>query len=426
MVRLEGSAIARRSHELVARCGVRNDRIAWIVLVAAACQSGKEQPRQVEGAGTAPVPEAAGSAVATKLNASAPRAVPPLPDPLPGKRRDISAAVGKPTKLALADVDGDGKPELITVDAKQIRVIDHAGKELAHADVPGGIEVLAAFDVDGDHRAEILCGWGETREHRGTKAQITLHRLRDGALTSEVVAAPQTSRQDVVSIEKLGTNELALAYFTDKYMVAGVTAKLEGTVWTTSRSGDTAIRMATAWAHGDVDGDGKPDVVVGRVYGDAIGVDGDVFVLADGKRTPLPTTRGVQAIAVADLDGDGHAEVIAGDGWHQNYGQLARGLVTVIRDDHGTFRSELVEDTPGQYTIWQFVIADVDGDGTPEIITRGSHYVRVFHRSNGAWHGLTIAGVARDLAVADLDGTGPVIAIAGDPSVVVDLHGVRW
>ena len=85
------------------------------------------------------------------------------------------------------------------------------------------------------------------------------------------------------------------------------------------------IRMGMARAVGDFDADGKPEVAVGRLYGDQKGEPGDLRVLQDdGSSEVIDTLRGVRALSAADLNGDGHAELLFGDGWHINYGKLAR------------------------------------------------------------------------------------------------------
>ncbi len=329
---------------------------------------------------------------------------PPLPDPLPGHRRDLTAIVGKANRAALADLDGH--VELVLVDAEALRVVDRAGKELARAPVTAGIQVLTAADH------ALITGWGESREHRGATAHVAVYRLDHGKLVEEPVIAPTTTRQDIVAAIADGPG-LLLAYFDSKYGVTRVHATKTAAGWTTSDP--LSIRMATSWAVGELDG--HPAVVVGRLYGEAKGADGDAFVLApDGTRKVVPTTRGVQSLAIAGGD------LFIGDGWHQNYAQNAQGLLTWIHGGH----AELIEDTPGQYTISQIIAADVDGDGKPEIITRGNSYVRVFKRTGDKWRGLTIAGTARDLAVGDLDGTGIGILVVGERSELVDLHGVTW
>jgi hypothetical protein len=346
--------------------------------------------------------------------------------PLPGDRRDVSDAVAGALRAVAADLDGDGRAELVLVDAEAIRVVNHRGVELSRASVHGGIQVLTAVDLDGDRRDEVAAGWGMTREHREATARVTLHHLAGEQLVEEVVIAPATSRHDVQAIVPVGPGALLIAYFESKYMVKSVRAVRRGRSW--GLEDVASLRMATSYAFGDADADRRPDVVVGRVYGDDREADGDAFLLAPGgDRVPIPTTRGVRGLALADVDGDGQAEIYLGDGWHRNYGRLARGRLTWARWEAGRFRSDLIEETPGQYTIWHIVPADVDGDGRPEIVTRGSHHVRVHRWHDGRWHGLTVGGESRDVAVGKLDDhPGDDLLILGPRSEVVSLGLVRW
>jgi len=41
---------------------------------------------------------------------------------------------------------------------------------------------------------------------------------------------------------------------------------------------------------------------------------------------------------VADIDGDGKPEILLADGWHQNYGTNARGLLTKATFAHGAIQ----------------------------------------------------------------------------------------
>jgi hypothetical protein len=156
------------------------------------------------------------------------------------------------------------------------------------------------------------------------------------------------------------------------------------------------------------------------MYGDVKGIDGDAFVLAlDGTRTPLPTTRGLRSLAVIGSD------IFMGDGWHQNYGEHARGRLTRVAKTADGFRAELVEDTPGQHSIERIVPATIDG--ATVLVAVGSHYVRAYKKQGSVWRGLTIAGAARDVAVGDLDGKpGDELLVVGDTSALVSLAGVTW
>lgn len=317
----------------------------------------------------------------------------------------VARAIGTAQRIASGDLDGDRQPELVMVDAQSLRVSDLTGRELARQPVTGGVQVLRVADVDGDGRAEVIAGWGQSREHQGAKARISIYRLTADTLVEEVVAEPSTSRNEVVEVLPVtGSSppELLVAHFDSKYMVRIVRAHLRGGRWALAPV--DAIRMATSYALGDVDGDGMTDLIVGRTYGDDVDAEGDAFVLRpDGSRVPIPVTGGVRSLNVADLDADGRLEVLVGDGWNKNYGQLARARLTRAWWDHGAFRSELVEESPGQYTLWNILVTNVDGDGQRQIVTRGSAHVRVLSRKGDGWEGRVVGSGCHDLALLELD-----------------------
>lgn len=390
-------------------------------VIAVGCQ--RSDPPHTE---TKPAATPTDASVASTPTPTPARPVPPLPDPLPGVRRDVTTLVGAATRVAIADIDGDGDREIVVCDTSELRVIEPGGAVLARAPITAGIQRLAAADIDGDGRAEIFAGWGQTREHMDSKARLTVHRMTGSTLVEETLVAPETSRNEVTAIVPIAgptrdTGGVLFAYFDSKYNVTSVIAKRGTPAWTTQTI--ASLRTATSYARGDVDGDGTADLVVGRVYGDEKGLDGDAFVLApDGTtRTKIPSTRGLRSIVVADADGDGHAEVFLGDGWHQNYAAMGRGLVSWARFANGAFRTELVEDTAGQYSIEELLPATIEG--RTAIVAVGSAYVRVFLRDGTSWRGLTIAGTARDVAVGELDGeAGDEIVVVGEISTIVKLR----
>lgn len=410
---------------------MRRSLLAAVLLTGLGCEGGA--PRAERTVATSPEalmsipPEAPAKAPARPPARPAPAApAPDLPDPLPGRRTDITSAAGDAVKVAVGDLDGDRRAELVFVDGDRVRVADATGRPIADAPGFGGIRALEVVGGGAvGEGAAVVAGWGDTALHRQTPERIDLYRLRGRQLSEELVATPRTSRNDVVAMLGAG-RQLLLAYFESKYMVKTSLAERGEAGWTLR---DVAsIRMAMSWARGDVDGDGAPDLVVGRLYGDDAGVDGEAFLLRpDGARVRIPTTRGVRGLAVADTDRDGKAEVFLGDGWHQAYRDQARGLLTTARWDGSAFRSELVEDTRGQYALMRILPADVDGDGVPELVTQGSSYVRVFRREGGHWRGLTVAASGRDVAVGPLDGEpGDEIVVIGDRSERISLRGARW
>jgi len=348
----------------------------------------------------------------------------PLVAPPSGNGHRDATFVGDAERLAIADLDGDGRGEIVAVGSDALRVLDLAGTELARAPASAGIQVLSVADLDGDGRHEIVAGWGRSRAHPSGRARVSIHRWEASALHEETVLEPATTRHEIVAIVPLG-EDLRLAWFEGTHEVTSGIATRGATGWHVRDR--ITLRMATAWASGDLDGDGGRDWVVGRLYGDAKDQDGDAFVLApSGARTRLPTTRGVRGLALADTDGDGRAEIFLGDGWHQDYGRRARALLTRVRSVDGAPRAEQVDELSGETAVWQIEAADLDGDGLPEIVARGDRTVRVYRRAGSAWRGLLVAEGARHFAIGDLDGGGDVIVVAGERSEVIDLRGLAW
>ncbi len=157
----------------------------------------------------------------------------------------------------------------------------------------------------------------------------------------------------------------------------------------------------------DVTGDGTPEVIV--VLGKNLSV-----LNQEGKLLwQVPLKRDVDsALTVADMDGDGEAEIYAID--------LSAYMVCVAGD--GTVRwtadvEERVRRSPS--------VADVDGDGRPEILVAGySGAVHVFTADGYLKQRVALAGSSNATAtVADLKGDGtPAVLCAVSSGLLTALQ----
>jgi hypothetical protein len=106
----------------------------------------------------------------------------------------------------------------------------------------------------------------------------------------------------------------------------------------------------------DLDGDGLAEVVAFDCFTSTLRAwhgDGRGFISADGAIATLPSIEAA-GVSVADLDGDGVIDFFTAGSWVQ---LAPDGKVTVIAM------------LPGMVSTWcQDTIADLDGDGTAEIL----------------------------------------------------------
>jgi hypothetical protein len=130
----------------------------------------------------------------------------------------------------------------------------------------------------------------------------------------------------------------------------------------TDGSGGSASAVAVA----DVDGDGKPDLVVANTGSDTVGV---LFGNGNGTFQPAMTYSsgglGPNSLAVADVNGDGKPDIVAVSlDANNNY----TGLVGVLLGNgDGTFQKGVTYSS-GAIFANSVAVADVNGDRKPDIV----------------------------------------------------------
>ena len=131
-----------------------------------------------------------------------------------------------------------------------------------------------------------------------------------------------------------------------------------------------------AVAIADVNGDGKPDIVVANYSGhisDPTG-DGLTFLLGDGRGNfrlgpKITTGWGSGDVAAADVDGDGIADAVTAN--------AGTGDVTVAFGGPDGLSSSRTATVPVGGRFWRILLGDFDGNGRADLVTADAEGHRI-------------------------------------------------
>jgi hypothetical protein len=305
--------------------------------------------------------------------------------------------------VAKGDVDGDGKTEIVTggtyPGGAQLCVWDSATLALENVKTWNWtnwisrteIESVVVADVDGDGKNEIVTG-GQYYDGSHSVAQLCV--WNGDTLTLENVLAwlwnPGTficsvtvgdvdgdCMNEIVTGGYYLGNETYGFHHTRAQLCVwdGATLALEE-VKTWYWSSNTFIRSV---AVGDVDGDGKNEIVTGGTYWSACEMaqlcvwDGATLALENVKTWYWSNNTDIYSVVIGDVDGDGKNEIVTG-GYYFDWNIVPElNVAQLCVWDGSSLALENVK-------VWHWFddtviksvgIGDVDGDGETEVVTGG-------------------------------------------------------
>jgi hypothetical protein len=273
-----------------------------------------------------------------------------------------SAGGSTPRRIVVADVNGDGQPDLVVAN-------------------------------NTDSAAGVLLGTGNGLFGAAATFSTGLNSFPSAVAVADVNG---DGRPDLLTANTNSTAGVLLGTGTGSFGPA-----------TTFSTGSNGYPSAIAVA--DVNGDGQPDLLVtnqnrhnvGVLLGTGTGAFGPVATFSTGLgSSPI-------ALVVADVNGDGRPDVLTAN-------QATNAVGVLLGLGNGTFQAVATYSTGSNSAPYNLAVADVSGDGRPDLLVAnpGSNAVGVLlGTGSGSFGAITTFSTGSGsfptgVAVADANGDG--------------------
>ena len=362
-----------------------------------------------------------------------------------------------PGQVVIADLDGDGKPDLIIPDsyAGGISIYQNistngsltAGSFGPQIDLPllAGSNYnpykLVVADLDGDGRPDIIALNADSKV-----ISILKNISSPGVLTTNSFATridlPGGNIMRGLAVQDLngdGLPEIVTANQGDNSVSIFQNLSTVENIAFASRIDFSAGNGACGVEIGDLDGDGLPDLVVANITDGTISVfrnqvaGGNITTNSFAPQMVFPATTSAFQIAIGDLDGDGKLDLVVGGGNGSQAILVYRNTSTVGSITGGSFAAPVTFAAPGWVN--SIALADLDGDGKLDIalVSQLSSVFSIFKNVSASGSFTTASLAARvdypagwnpnGMAVGDLDGDGrPDVVFANTYDNTVSLY----
>lgn len=301
---------------------------------------------------------------------------------------DLPGAYANPSTIAVADLDGDGRPDIVALNADSsvvsvFRNISTLGILTTNSfapriDLPGGnvMRGLAVQDLNGDGKPDIVTG-----NYGGNTVSIFQNLSSLGSISF----GPSVD----------------------------------------FAAGSTPMMLAI----GDLDGDGNPDIVVPN-QGDYtisvfrnLGTGGTITTNSFASRVILPAAAGLESVTIGDVDGDGKLDIAVAN-WGGQSISIIRNLTSGSGITSNSFAPHV--DFPLGGNGHRVVLGDLSGDGKPDLaaVSEQNSLLSLFHNLStpGTFTTGSLASRldfatgynASGLAIGDLNGDGKPDIVFGN------------
>jgi FG-GAP-like repeat/Bacterial pre-peptidase C-terminal domain len=316
--------------------------------------------------------------------------------------RETFATDTQPFSVTAADVNGDGIPDLVTANyaGSSVSVLlgNGDGTFRPHRDIPAGSAAYDArvADVNGDGKPDVIVA------NKNDNNVGVLLGNGDGSFQPQKTYPVASGPYEVVvkDVDRNGVLDVVVSHFSAT-VIDVLLGNGDGTFQPTRQYpvGSRPYGLAVA----DLNGDGKPDVVTANYRSNNASV---LLGAGDGSFGPphlVPVGSAPNEAQIEDVNGDGIPDVVTA-----NYGGNSVSLL-LGKGDGGFFPPRTFPAGNGPASV---AIADVNGDGLFDLVVgnRKNSTVQVLSgNGDGSFQPPVPFGVGKNrysIAVADLNGDG--------------------
>ena len=348
---------------------------------------------------------------------------------------------GSAATVAVADLNGDGRPDVIVAHQDgTISVLLNTTPPGATTPNFGSEQIFSAgaipmsvatADLNNDGKPDIIIA-----DYQDNSVSVLMNTTSTGASVASF--APQQMfpvglgphSVAAADINSDGKTDIVVANYDDNSISVLLNTTPAGASNPTFAAAQNFSTGSGPWsiAVADMDGDGKPDVVSANYGENSVSVLLNTTSPGSASATfapqvRLPTETGPQYLAMIDVNGDGRTDIAVASDYFNSTSVLLNETVP------GTSMvlfgaSKLVNSDP--YMSGRPVVGDVNGDGKPDLILSGYSLGNVEVLTNTTAPGAAVPSFARQqifpsivaaegVAVCDVntDGKIDVIAVSG-------------